>query len=253
MAFSTHTSSAVGNTRRPAPCGTSQRNSSRRKSKTSTEPKQQTQLIRSTLAQDIEQIDADNERSVATQNERLKRLTDEEKHNLAAHRAGAVSLEVLKDEKDRIESERADARRVIASASIRYSELTDTINSALDLAPNWHTTYKNAPSRVRRLLNQAFFERVNFDEDEATPILSEPYQRLREAGHELTLAKRLDLVEYHRGHHLDPDLLSGGHTPDAVNPDSNRGRGSHKHYLVGHEGFEPPTPCASCKCSSQLS
>ena len=23
--------------------------------------------------------------------------------------------------------------------------------------------------------------------------------------------------------------------------------------VVGREGFEPPTPCASCRCSSQLS
>ena len=24
-------------------------------------------------------------------------------------------------------------------------------------------------------------------------------------------------------------------------------------FTVGREGFEPPTPCASCRCSSQLS
>jgi len=26
-----------------------------------------------------------------------------------------------------------------------------------------------------------------------------------------------------------------------------------KNVLVDREGFEPPTPCASCRCSNQLS
>jgi len=91
-----------------------------------------------------------------------------------------MSIEVLKEERQRIDKERADARRVTARATIRYTDLREIIDQALDLAQDWQTAYLQAPNRVRRLLNQAFFERIDVDDDEATAQMNEAYLHLKQ-------------------------------------------------------------------------
>ncbi len=206
--------------------------------------------IRTMLDNDIQQIDEENERVIAAQEERLKRLTDEEKKNGQAYRADAMSLEVLKEEKQRIDKERTDARRVIARAGIRYTELREVINQALDLAEDWDKAYLLAGPRVRRLLNQAFFQQIDIDEDGISFTLSEPFQRLKDIGREASEERHR--ARYERAAAQPPieiDLeairnrpISGRfRTENKQNPDTYTGRGSSKHVLVGVEGLEPPT------------
>ena len=69
--------------------------------------------VRRVLDEEIRNVAEENETVVKAQTAGLKRLTDEESKNAEAYRADALSLELLKEERERIDSERADARRVI--------------------------------------------------------------------------------------------------------------------------------------------
>ena len=211
--------------------------------------------VRRVLHEEIHRIDEENRTVVRAQEDRLKRLTEEERQNAAAYRADALSLEALKEERERIDKERADARRVIDRASIRYTDLTDVIEQALDLAENWTQAYRQAPPRVRRLLNQAFFERIEVEEHEVTPVLTFAYQRLREtAGLTAQLeAEGRRRARYERaGARTEAERAGQGpfQAPDALNPRHLHVRGSDKKHLVRPLGLEPRTCGLRVRCSA---
>lgn len=203
------------------------------------------------LVHEAESHDHTRAEVVTAQEARLERLLSEEHKNKLAYHADAMSLEVLKAEKERISKERADARAVISRASARYDEIADIITQAIQLTDNWHKTYRTAPPTVRRMMNQVFFDRIWVDE-QPTPLAqySRPYQHLIDVDTELQRITK------------SAEPLFARETPHGLqerprqteNPDTAQaGRGSQQMLMVGHEGIEPPTPCASCRCSSQLS
>lgn len=86
---------------------------------------------------------------------------------LQAHYAGAVPLDQLKDEQDRISTALTQITNRLDAAQANYAEAQAELADCLDLASDCYTVYQQAPDSVRRLFNQAFFERIYItDEDE---------------------------------------------------------------------------------------
>lgn len=86
---------------------------------------------------------------------------------LQAHYAGAVPLDQLKDEQDRISTALRQITNRLDAAQANYAEAQAELADCLDLASDCYTVYQQAPVSVRRLFNQAFFERIYItDEDE---------------------------------------------------------------------------------------
>jgi site-specific DNA recombinase len=72
-------------------------------------------------------------------------LTSERKAVLQAHYAGALPLDLLKEEMDRLTQDMAVAERVIKNAGKAVDELKATLQAALAVAGDCHQRYALAP------------------------------------------------------------------------------------------------------------
>jgi site-specific DNA recombinase len=96
---------------------------------------------------------------------RVKALHDERAKLLRAHYAGAVPLELLKDEQVRIAREIGQAEEIIASVEMEFESLARTVEQAFEIAGNCARAYEEAPAHVRRLLNQQLFKRLLVEDE----------------------------------------------------------------------------------------
>jgi site-specific DNA recombinase len=104
-----------------------------------------------------------NERAhkMATQQrKRIIKLEEERRSLLKAHLAGAVPLDLLKDEQVRIATELATAGALLANSEIHWEELERNLHRSLALAADLGAAYSRAKDRVRRQMNQAIFEEI---------------------------------------------------------------------------------------------
>ncbi|MGB2950664.1 MAG: recombinase family protein, partial [Rhodococcus sp. (in: high G+C Gram-positive bacteria)] len=90
----------------------------------------------------------------------VKRLTDERDALLRAHYAGAVPLDQLRSEQDRISSAIANAQRELADRQLTRDQLHNSLDSALSLLNDSHRLYVGSHARERRAMNQGLFERL---------------------------------------------------------------------------------------------
>ncbi|HMR50052.1 MAG TPA: hypothetical protein PKE40_12300 [Arachnia sp.] len=84
---------------------------------------------------------------------------------MRAHNAGAVPLNVLKSEQDRISTELDQITHQLDVQHRDYAELRKHLDEALDLLENCADIYTRCDDTNRRLCNQAFFTKVYIDED----------------------------------------------------------------------------------------
>ncbi len=211
---------------------------------------------------------------LGVQTKRLQDLDGERSTLLKAHLAGAVPLDLLKSEQDRIAREMSQAQVEIAAASMESAEVERTLNAALKLAEDCQETYLDAKPVRRRELNQAFFERIEVVPDEGVELtLNSPFRELRELrglrdGDEEATG-RLDGVlgrQGSAGNEEAPaewagaeDEVVGWEPTDGWGSNTQRGRrycrtdGWNMRDLVPPAGLEPATVGLEVRCSIQLS
>src|SRR6185312_5775020 len=101
---------------------------------------------------------------------------DRRRKLLDTHLAGAVALDLFKEEQARITREIDSARTTLESLDADWHRVEQMVDEALDLAANCREAYERATGRIRRQFNQGFFERVLLDQDEiASAELAEPF------------------------------------------------------------------------------
>lgn len=94
-------------------------------------------------------------------------LLNQREKLLQAHYAGAVPLDQLKTEQERISTALTQITSRLDAATANYAEAQAELADCIDLAGDCYTVYQQAPDSVRRLFNQAFFERIYItDQDE---------------------------------------------------------------------------------------
>jgi site-specific DNA recombinase len=112
---------------------------------------------------------ADQEAMLTTERQhqatRLRQLEDERTKLLHAHYAGAVPLDLLKTEQQRITDELASVKGVLAAATASFERVQDTVAKAVAWAENCRLAYLESGPHGRRLMNQAFFKRVLVTEE----------------------------------------------------------------------------------------
>ena len=91
---------------------------------------------------------------------RLKQLDAERLKLLQAHYAGAVPLDLLRAEQQRIGQELVMIQAALEVTTASAERLKATADAAVTLATDCHCSYLNAPNRDRRLMNQAFFRAI---------------------------------------------------------------------------------------------
>ena len=121
-----------------------------------------------------------------------KRLLDQRSKLLQAHYAGALPLDLMKDEQDRIADQlaRIEVRQEASLLNIEIVE--NNLRTALGYASNCYEGYLDANPSVRRLFNHAFFEKVYLEQDHVRIELAEPFKTL--------LGRELITDDPNRGH-----------------------------------------------------
>jgi site-specific DNA recombinase len=113
---------------------------------------------------------------------RQRTLLDERAKLLEAHYAGAIPLDLLKTEQDRIGSQLERIEERLSSADIKYTQAETTLKRSLELAETLAKAYREASPKTRRLMNQALFQRLIINPDDGvTGTFNGPFDLLMQA------------------------------------------------------------------------
>ena len=118
------------------------------------------QEIERYLLAELARIEGEKDRSVRSLTVRRTNLEDERRRLLQAHYAGAVPLELLKEEQGRLGRELAGIQRQFDAYQADAMLVRAHVEQALDLLEDCYRLYMAAPDHLRKQLNQVFFERV---------------------------------------------------------------------------------------------
>ncbi|WP_373279257.1 recombinase zinc beta ribbon domain-containing protein [Skermania pinensis] len=146
------------------------------------------------------------------------RLEDEQLRLLQAHYAGAVPVELLKREQERMTNQLASIDARLTSLNVERSTVEGLVGRALEYAIHCASAYRRAKhakggSTVRRLYNQALFTKIYVDEDRAWGELAEPFRTVMDPE-----VKRAARAEGTSGANRAPEepVLGLNSSPDAT-------------------------------------
>ncbi len=113
---------------------------------------------------------------------RQRRALDERAKLLEAHYAGALPIDLLKSEQERLASELNYVEERLGVLELKFDIVERNLKGALTFVGNLHTAYAEANQRVRRQINQAIFERLLISSDgEIIAELRPPFNLLLQA------------------------------------------------------------------------
>jgi site-specific DNA recombinase len=169
---------------------------------------------------------------------RLQELHREQQKLLHLFYKGSIAEEVVEAEQTRIETERSQAQHWAKVAAHDATDIMHALDEALALLTDPQVRYRQAPDEVRRLINQALFEKLYVRDEginDAQPLAwVQDIQRLADTPHESQ--NRCQPTRQHGRQH-DHDRL-----PAAM--------GFHKDQMVRARGLEPPRAFAHRLLSS---
>lgn len=162
---------------------------------------------------------------------------------LEAHYAEAIPLDLLKTEQETIAKALMNIDTEINSHDTHYEVLQDNLKQAFDLIEDCGRAYKLAPDNIKRMFNQAIFDKILvYSEGTVSPQFNEPFKVL------------INLKNVSVSNATKEEDTNINCTDKQTNLDQCFfDRGSYKRLLVGDEGLEPPTSSLSVTRSNQLS
>lgn len=155
---------------------------------------------------------------------RQRRALNQRAKLIEAHYAGAIPLDQLRSEQQRIANELDYVEERLAALELKFDVVEYNLKQALSFVTDLHKAYVEAPQRTRRLINQAIFERFLISDDgEITGELRAPFHLLLQAS---GTADNNGVI----------------HSATTNKPRSPRGpRGLSNEHLVELVGLEPTT------------
>jgi site-specific DNA recombinase len=171
-------------------------------------------------------------------------LTAQRQKLLNAHYAGAIPLDLLKTEQDRIGGQLGRIQEQLAITDANYEQARVMLADTLDMTRYCHTAYLEANENTRRLFNQAFFSKIYIDEDDETR------ERTVRVDYNQPFDDLLNRLVPARVHHslqsTNPDERQNARQENLAGASSfsisvTKGQGCPPSTLVGDEGLEPPT------------
>jgi hypothetical protein len=135
--------------------------------------------IRTSVMSHIDTVMPERDRRVRAAERLLTQLKNERDRLLKAHYDGAVPIDQLREEQDRIASELAVAEREVCSRRLSREQLVHALDRAVGLLDDAHEQYKQSTAQERRRMNQPVFERLYvYDDEIADSALSGLFERL---------------------------------------------------------------------------
>jgi site-specific DNA recombinase len=174
---------------------------------------------------------------------------------LEAHYSGAVPLDLMKIEMDRITRERANLEAQLRLTETSICEFGTHLERLLNVAGDCKAHYLGAPPKIRRQINQGLFvrlfvgqdgnvERAEFTEPFATLLTATPGSPL-EASQNAPVQSGDPTTDNGTSDRSRPSsvvLATFGDAGNANAPRTDRSeRGSDENTLVGRRGLEPRT------------
>jgi site-specific DNA recombinase len=175
-------------------------------------------------------------RSSERHTRRLRELTGQQQKLLQAFYNGGVDEEVLKAEQERIETERANARKWTEAAVREVQDVIDALDNALKLLDDQQVAYETLPPSSRRLVNQALFTALIVYDPETIQAKRTPlYESLAKLNRALRQAEKPPQTATKRPRTPQNKAASTPKNPDPL----SRGRGSYIEQMAERAGFEP--------------
>ena len=138
---------------------------------------------------------------------------------LQAHYEGAIPVELLRKEQQRITHSLTDTNHRIQTLEQDLEDKEELVSQALDIAQHMASAYHHAPNHIRRMLNQLFFEHVYLVPDQdagqiaATATYLPPFDSILGLGGSPTSSEQT--LQTPRGHEV-----AGGHEVANTRPDT---------------------------------
>lgn len=170
------------------------------------------------------------ETETKAQRRRILDLEAERRKLLQAHLAGAVPLDLLREEQDRIGAELANAGAALANMEVDWTTIEANLDNAIQLTTNLQAAYQQCKPESRRKLIRALFKSIDVDTDHLGSQLADPFAAL-----------------------LADDLAASIQRATKNHGTPNRDRGLKEDTLVEAMGLEPTTYGLQSRRSSQLS
>jgi site-specific DNA recombinase len=122
------------------------------------------QVVRDALRREVlalaERMQIEQTEEAGRLGERLARLDGEREKLMTAHYAGAVPLDLLKREQERLSRDMAATQKALARLNAELGAVEQGLDTALALVADCHRLYLASPPYIRRQLNQAVFEQI---------------------------------------------------------------------------------------------
>ena len=186
-------------------------------------PPELRQHLEATLTSELEAMTheaAEAERRLLGQ---CRALEDKRRKLLEAHYAGAIPLDLLKQEQEQITAQLTTIKDKLALLNATTATLSANLQAALELAENCYEAYRRATPGQRRMINQAMFDRFYIHEDQDIDgQLAEPFKTLLDQTTLRYVASDQETKKEPQSHVL-------------------RDWGSKEPSLVAGTGFEPAT------------
>ena len=184
---------------------------------------EQLAALRAGLSEELVRYRRGARTEVEAATKRRDELEEERVALLRAHLAGAVPLELLKPEQDRIAIELEQARQTIDALSQEFGEIEDILTMAVSIMECASAAYRASGPSGRRRLNQAVFDRIEVSIDEGHHgVLASPFAEL----HQYAVTSEVDGVEgpsssgltYYRGPRVEGLNLQALVPPGGLEP-----------------------------------
>jgi len=161
------------------------------------------EIIQNGLRAELDNQHERAEPEIAWARQRVTELSQERRRLARGVVTGSIPGDLAREEHERIDAELTQAQRILATAEMIYARIEQTLTQALDLLERVDDVYRLGGPRVRRLLNQCFFIRLNIDGgDVVGAVLREPWATL--------LAEDFQARMIHNTTSPDHDLLGRG-------------------------------------------
>ncbi|QJU11415.1 hypothetical protein FBF25_03925 [Candidatus Saccharibacteria bacterium oral taxon 488] len=159
----------------------------------------------------------------------LAEATAHSERLMQAYYAGAIDVELLRKEQDRIRTDRTTAERQLRHLQTSRDKLHTALDQCLSVLHNGQQQYLAATDNSRRDLNQAVFDKIYLDDDEIT-------NSQHKAVYHYLLDSNLPAVLENEAKKQQDTT-----TPDNTKNLQPMAGGSNMTLLVGVAGIEPAT------------
>jgi site-specific DNA recombinase len=204
------------------------------------------------IREEFQKTKAQNEGELQILKREREKLERQREKLMEAHYAGAIPVDLLGQEQERIGRALGQITSTLSATQTKFETVENNLQQALDLTVDCGVAYKNAPEHIKRMFNQAFFEKVLVVGVVENPGDVRVEAKLRPP-FDVLLGSKLKSFEA-EVREAQMTKKSSGKTAKGVIQKADSAffwsNSFNKTLLVELRGFEPLTPCMPCRCAT---